>query len=255
MDWVKEKMSQARRHRIQIQNQDEVVIPDHQPQKNAKPEIERTSQVHNSGQTLVLVSTSFVSGAAIVGLMWSANLMDFDNGSAIDGTRGKVSLQAQRSVAPPTAYASNERKSAELGNEIQTDTVFRLESLAPPSAGKTNTLADMETKTSGAATPTELHAMSEKAAMRSQMQREKPKGNSGAWAINLASLHQRADAERFATEADSKGVAVEVTQVRVRGKQYWRVQVTGFPSADQAKTRGSEIQDKPGLKDVWIVRK
>ena len=255
MDWVKEKMSQARRHRIQIQNQDEVVIPDHQPQKHAKPEIENTSQVHNSGQTLVLVATSFVSGAAIVGLMWSANLIDFDNGSAIDGLRGKASLRAQRSVAPPTAYASYERKSAELDSEIQTDTAFRLESLPPPSAGKTDTLADMETKASGAATPAELHAMSEKTAMRSQMQRGKPKGNSGAWAINLASLHQRTDAERLATKANSKGVAVEVTQVTVRGKQYWRVQVTGFSSADEAKTKGSEIQDKLGLKDVWIIRK
>jgi cell division septation protein DedD len=255
MDWVKEKMYQARRQRTQIQNQDEVVIPDHQPQKNAKPEIDKTSQVHNSGQTLVLVAASFVSGAAVIGLMWSAHLIDFNDRSAIDGLRGKASLQAQRSIAPPIGYARYQRKSAELGNEIQTNTVSGLESLPPPSAGKTNMMADMETIESGPATPTELQTMSIQTAMPTEMQRETPKENSGAWAINLASLHQQADAERFSAEADSKGVAVEVNQVTVRGKQYWRVQVTGFSSADEAKTKGGEIQDKLGLKDFWIIRK
>jgi hypothetical protein len=40
----------------------------------------------------------------------------------------------------------------------------------------------------------------------------------------------------------------------MRGTTYWRVQVPGFFSADEAHTKVSEVQEKLGLKDVWIVK-
>ena len=53
----------------------------------------------------------------------------------------------------------------------------------------------------------------------------------------------------------SKGVAAEINQVTVKGKQYWRVQVPGFSSSDDAKTKAEEIREKLGLKNVWIVKR
>jgi SPOR domain len=51
------------------------------------------------------------------------------------------------------------------------------------------------------------------------------------------------------------GVAAEINQATVRGKKFWRVQVPGFSSADDARTMASEVQSKLGLKDVWIVQR
>lgn len=79
--------------------------------------------------------------------------------------------------------------------------------------------------------------------------------HSGLWTINLVSFRNKADAECFLKEADSKGVASELQQVIVNGKEYWRVQVPGFFSSGEAREKASQIQKKLELKHVWIFER
>jgi len=77
---------------------------------------------------------------------------------------------------------------------------------------------------------------------------------SGEWTINLASLQTRKQAENFKSKAGMKGFDTSIQQATVKGRQYWRVQVTGLSSLDEAKSRGEAIKQRLGLKDIWISR-
>ena len=87
-----------------------------------------------------------------------------------------------------------------------------------------------------------------------RIQRQESNRASGRWAINLVSLQQKVDAEHFVIKVNSKGVEAVINQVTVGGKKYWRVQVPGFSSPDEARAKANEVQDMLRLKDVWIVQ-
>ncbi|MGD2137513.1 MAG: SPOR domain-containing protein [Gammaproteobacteria bacterium] len=83
-----------------------------------------------------------------------------------------------------------------------------------------------------------------------------PGGNGAAdkpWVINLASSPSKADAERFAARARSRDIETELQPVSVKGRQYWRVQITGFPSREAARAYAATAREKLGLKDVWVT--
>jgi cell division septation protein DedD len=75
----------------------------------------------------------------------------------------------------------------------------------------------------------------------------------GPWIINLVSSPSKANADRLAKKARSRDIQTEQQQVTVNGKQYWRVQVTGFSTKDEAMTYADTVREKLGLKDVWIM--
>ncbi len=77
----------------------------------------------------------------------------------------------------------------------------------------------------------------------------------GAWVINLVSLPSQADADQFSARARSKGVHTEQQNVTVKGKKYWRVQIIGFFSSEEAKSHSNSAKQKLGLKDVWIMKR
>jgi cell division septation protein DedD len=74
----------------------------------------------------------------------------------------------------------------------------------------------------------------------------------GPWVINLVSFYDEPSAARFAARAEAKGVHVEQDQVTVKGKEYWRVRVPGFNSAQEATEHADSIKAKLGLKETWI---
>jgi len=76
----------------------------------------------------------------------------------------------------------------------------------------------------------------------------------GRWVINLLSDPNEALAERFATKARDQGVAVEQNRTEVKGRIFWRVQITGFGTASEARARANEIKTKLNLNDVWIFK-
>lgn len=75
------------------------------------------------------------------------------------------------------------------------------------------------------------------------------------WVINLVSSPNKANAERFAARAKSRNIKTEMQQVTVKGTQYWRVQITGFSTREEAKTYAGMAREKLGLKDVWITKR
>ena len=76
----------------------------------------------------------------------------------------------------------------------------------------------------------------------------------GSWVINLLSDPNQALAARFADDARSRGIPVEENQTQVKGRTYWRVQITGFETAAEARSEAQEVKEKLQLKDVWVFR-
>ena len=72
--------------------------------------------------------------------------------------------------------------------------------------------------------------------------------------INLASFPDQAAVERFMQEAADKGIETDKRRVSIKGKQYWRAQVTGFASSADALAGSAGIKQTLGLQDVWIAR-
>lgn len=79
-------------------------------------------------------------------------------------------------------------------------------------------------------------------------------GQTGAWVINLASLRSLKQAENFKSNAGMKGFDTSIQQANVKGIDYWRVQVTGLATREDAESRGEAIKQRLGLKDFWISR-
>ena len=77
----------------------------------------------------------------------------------------------------------------------------------------------------------------------------------GPWVINLVSTSRKADADRLTTKALSKDIPTEQQQIMVKGTQYWRVQITGFPTAEDARAYAETAKQLLGLKDAWIMKR
>jgi hypothetical protein len=76
----------------------------------------------------------------------------------------------------------------------------------------------------------------------------------GRWVINLLSDPNKTLADRFAARARDRGVPVEQNRSEVKGRVFWRVQITGFETASEARTHADEVKAKLRLKDVWIFK-
>ena len=79
-------------------------------------------------------------------------------------------------------------------------------------------------------------------------------GKEGPWVINLLSDPNEKLAERFTARARDHGVPVEQNRTEVKGRVYWRVQITGFETASEAQTHAEVVKEKLRLKDVWIFK-
>ena len=77
----------------------------------------------------------------------------------------------------------------------------------------------------------------------------------GPWVINLVSTSSKADAERLAKMALSRDIQTHQQQITVKGTRYWRVQITGFSTQEQASAYADIAKEKLGLKDVWIMKR
>jgi cell division septation protein DedD len=250
-----------------MRKQEQFDAPTHQLQLNNKSRINRPVQFYDFIQKLVRLATGLISGAIIVIALWygaitsialwSANLIDLVGGAGINQLQVRVSEKAQQSVEARKGYINRESKAKARGDEIQAENEYGLGFLPTPAAGKaiTTALTGADTNTSGTATNIDLETKSMQPTVGVKSRQEKSSRNTETWVINLASLQRKVDAEHFVVRANSKGISAEINQVTVRGKKYWRVQVPGFSSADEAKTQVGDVQNKLGLNDVWIVQR
>jgi hypothetical protein len=79
-------------------------------------------------------------------------------------------------------------------------------------------------------------------------------GKRGPWVINLLSSPKKSDADRFADKARKQGIQVEQGTIRLKGREFFRVQLTGFLTEKQAEESARPVKDKLGLKNVWIFK-
>jgi len=77
---------------------------------------------------------------------------------------------------------------------------------------------------------------------------------SGPWIINLLSSRKKLDIDRLAEIAATHGIPVVQNRAIVKGKEYWRLQVTGFENAAEAKNYAIPVKKQLGIKDVWIFQ-
>ncbi len=79
--------------------------------------------------------------------------------------------------------------------------------------------------------------------------------DSGPWIINLLSSPDKAYVNNAMLKARSRGFDVVVTGARVKGKQYWRLQMPGFESMAAAKKAAEPVKEQMKIKDVWILKR
>jgi cell division septation protein DedD len=224
-----------------------------------KPRINRPPPSSDSTQKLVLVmlAAGLLCAAEIFMFFWAANRFGMGGGVEIDRLQNKVSAQAQQTVEPQEGYINTESEAEVRGDDMQTEIVSGRDMLPPIAVGKAKdrTVTDANTNNSGTATSSDLNPESLQPTVDVKILPQETNRDSGTWAINLVSFQRKVDAERFVIKANSKGIATVIIQVTVSGKKYWRVQIPGFSSPDEAGTKASEVENKLGLKDVWIVQR
>ena len=135
-----------------------------------------------------------------------------------------------------------------------------LDTLPPPAAGTT------EEETSVAIAPrlSSVAITPDSSVTPSTMEHKPPpikngaaakKSKNGPWVINLVSTSSKTDADRLSKKALSKDIQTEQQQITVKGTQYWRVQITGFSTAEDARAYADTAKAQLGLKDAWIMKR
>jgi hypothetical protein len=81
-----------------------------------------------------------------------------------------------------------------------------------------------------------------------------PAVRNGPWVINLISSRDRGYVERFSEKTGAAQYDAVLNSAMVKGRQYWRLQITGFDSAADARSHAGPVKQALGIKDVWIFR-
>ena len=145
---------------------------------------------------------------------------------------------ATTNKSAPLHKTNGEVSAAPASTYLDTDSV----------AGKSSPQKPLQPTTSKAAT-------SERPDPDTKKQSAASEKRNGPWIINLVSSSIKTDADRLAQKARSMGIQTEQQQVIVKGKQYWRVQITGFSTEEAASAYSYNAKEKLGLKDVWIMKR
>jgi cell division septation protein DedD len=169
----------------------------------------------------------------------------------------KNTLLDIRTESDSVASLSNESESNGFQEQVKMhNTAAVLETLPTPAAGVVDAGISEETDAgmTGGTNNSMVAAPIEHTPAFTKTQKRETDRDDGPWVINLASLPQKNKAERFVEKARSKGIDAELSQVTVRGKEYWRAHVSGFATAAEANIKANEIKEKLGLKDAWIAK-
>lgn len=135
-----------------------------------------------------------------------------------------------------------------------------IETLPPPASGVSDTERNVtkSSQSSFGRVTTDYPSTLAMVENRPNAEHEQPASEvskNGPWVINLVSTSSKIDAERLAKKALSKNIQTELQQTTVKGTKYWRVQITGFPTADDAKTYAVTAKKQLGLNDTWIMKR
>jgi len=168
-------------------------------------------------------------------------------------------LTAGSAQSPVKIVAQADTQAAETGNGTTTTGPATTETVKPPvttgakaaiDPGQNSTPAMAPAATAAPVTPAATATPVTPAATTAPTA-----AAAGPWVINLASSPDKAAIDRFAARARTKGIPAELVKAQVKGRDYWRAQLTGFTSRDAARSYAGPAKKKLGLKDVWIFRK
>ncbi|MGH8558361.1 MAG: SPOR domain-containing protein [Methylococcales bacterium] len=78
--------------------------------------------------------------------------------------------------------------------------------------------------------------------------------SNGDWSVNLMSLTDPALAKKQLESLLKKGISAEIKRTNISGKNWYRVQVSGFKTKRQAQEYGESVAKKLGLSGAWVTR-
>ncbi len=104
------------------------------------------------------------------------------------------------------------------------------------------------------AAKTETGAEAESQVTQGPTRSGKAPASSGPWIINLISSPDKAYVEQFSKQSGAAEQQAVLNSATVNGRQYWRLQITGFESAAAARKHAATVKQELGIKDVWIFR-
>jgi cell division septation protein DedD len=159
-------------------------------------------------------------------------------------------LTADSAQLPVKIVAQADTGAAGTGNGAATTGPADTETAETPAASVEKAAIDSARKTTPKATPAILAATPAPATTATPATTA-----SGPWVINLISSQDKAAVDRFAARARTKGIPAELVKAEVKGRDFWRAQLTGFASRDAARAYAGPAKEKLRLKDVWIFRK
>ncbi len=280
MDWVKQKMEDARQQRELLQrkshtNIDQSSATNHESQTGTrKKPLNKILLLGVATAWIATVIAAWVAGPNTTTFDVSSN--DPGNVGAIRGSEDAelrnlaatfmeleerlddVTERIQLLADPMPSSASSlssidQQQPSAIGEESVIEMIQMIE---PTAAGTSDTLPTANTEANKLTVDGAVkHEVRKKDAPGSDKQDSVNIGAKSPWVVNLISLSNKADADRFVAKAMSKDIQVELYTVTVKGKQYWRVHVSGFSTAAEAKSQANVIKEKLGLKDVWITKR
>jgi len=155
-----------------------------------------------------------------------------------------ASRQSTENASPKAASTGTTRFSPQrVASAASPDAVPNADSVTEP---RTKRETDNTEKRATFATAARTPAAKQLTAVSAQQEQ---------WVVNLSSSPSKADADRFAVMAQSRGIETQQQHVTVKGKDYWRVQTTGFSTASEAQDYAGVVRQKLGLQNVWITRR
>jgi len=77
---------------------------------------------------------------------------------------------------------------------------------------------------------------------------------SGDWIINLESFNTSDDANAYAARLTQRDIHADIMAVQIKGKAWYRVRLTGFPSRQEAETQRLILVKKLKLNSAWISK-
>jgi len=166
-----------------------------------------------------------------------------------------TTLAPTQSVAYVTASLAEQAEPPLAGPEVNTATIAETAILqqvlsdAEPAA-ETGAAAE---ETASETMATQATDTSQEPSIEAPIELAAPT-KQGPWVINLMSSTDKRYVEQHAAQARSRNVAVEVNNAEVKGRTYWRMQISGFSSARVARAEAAAVKEKLGINDVWIFR-
>jgi septal ring factor EnvC (AmiA/AmiB activator) len=220
--------------------------------------IERFSDLENqeSRQTIEAVSATVEKMNNKIALL--ATQMD-----ALSTSISQLDAKLINTQITMDAFVAANTRPAISGNKKQ-DTIIEagkeLDILASNASGSsgTETSVAKSSRSSSAQVAAESYAAPVRPDDQHVIEHEQPAAEArkkGPWVVNLASTPSKVEADRLAQKALSKNIQTELQPTTVNGTKYWRVQVTGFPTADDARAHAEIAKKHLGIKDAWIMKR